>query len=461
MSHHHHHPHHSQVEQDKQGEEEDIIYRGVLVSEKKGEISSHHVPTEVPDTGASLFVGLTRQKLPVHSHTPADKRPIPPIMFVPGLSGSAFLSGDTDPPRRVWMAPKGHELDTLYILAKWEDGVTKDTKPITVVPGLAGMDLNGDETEPVNFDSLIAYLNERFHMTVGDKLNIDAAPYDWRKVPGKVYTDEWCKHLEHKIEDLYKWNETHHQPIKKVKLIAISMGNNMVMYFLNNFATKEWKDKYISGFIAVAPPFGGAPMAVQGDISGMKYAGLYLPPFVLKPFSSIPWLFPDPRVSLGTIVTVGNTEYSASKEDIVKLFSDVPLALGKVPKEIFESVIQELVDKNIMSTHPEVPVDIVAPRVVFEDEEDGPSLGPAPTPNPTPRTPVRFSYAFWGATVQIDYEESPPFGDGVVPYASLHANDESWCKTHPHQTLVHVINYATHAGVLSNTDFHKLVASKL
>jgi hypothetical protein len=61
---------------------------------------------------------------------------------------------------------------------------------------------------------------------------------------------------------------------EKVAIVAHSMGNRNVQYFLNWVKKnhgQQWIDDNIGKYIALAAPFLGAPKAVRGSITGDKF----------------------------------------------------------------------------------------------------------------------------------------------------------------------------------------------
>lgn len=159
-----------------------------------------------------------------------------------------------------------------------------------------------DKLNPKNeyYQALVDKLKENGYIENEDLIG---HPYDWRVAPGgleKRY--QTFTKLKTKIEELHTKFEL------PVVLIAHSMGNRVVQYFLKwlesvnwvqSNASKAWIDKHIERYIAISPPWIGAPQAIyrlsdsaivlpaggsQVALKGMKD--------VLQSFSSIPWLFP-------------------------------------------------------------------------------------------------------------------------------------------------------------------------
>ncbi|MEH2233084.1 MAG: hypothetical protein V7K71_26205 [Nostoc sp.] len=132
--------------------------------------------------------------------------------------------------------------------------------------------------------------------------NVVALPYDWRISPaGLEQRYQYFSKLKSTIEELYKPKRLIGKPATPVVIIAHSMGNRVTQYFLewiknDPSAGQAWIDEHIERYIAVSPPWIGAPLAIRllstddgfnlggASLSGIKKA--------LQSFSSIPSLLP-------------------------------------------------------------------------------------------------------------------------------------------------------------------------
>lgn len=73
--------------------------------------------------------------------------------------------------------------------------------------------------------------------------------------------EEYFTKLQDLVEEMY---DQYQQPIY---LLGHSMGCHYVLYFLNH-QPQAWKDKYISGFISLGAPWGGAVKPLRVLASG-------------------------------------------------------------------------------------------------------------------------------------------------------------------------------------------------
>jgi len=374
----------------------------------------------------SLFVGLTKQLpyIPKPKDSLGTPPPLPPTIIVPGIAGSALSFND----HRSWQPELSIYVVDLFVT--WHAGTATATSnlPVTVVPGLDGVSYLGVNDTAAEFAPLISYFVDNFSNTANA---LQAAPYDWRLVPDKTYSTTWQNGFKAQIENLYKANQN-----QKVNLIGHSLGNLQILYFLNTFVNSDWKSTYVASYIGVSPPYGGAPVAVKAEISGIEIGTIPLSNRLFGPFPSVPWLFPNPVVFPSTLITVDSRQYSASADDIEKVLS---LADFGTPASIFKQLILDI-GFGFLSTHPGVSTHIVTSTFV--------------------PTPIAFHYAkslLDDPTAEVE-PLGPNIGDGVVPYASAHANDV-WLSKFPSLTAEKVIPGFNHATILSAPDFFNHLGS--
>lgn len=150
--------------------------------------------------------------------------------------------------------------------------------------------------------------------------NLLAVPYDWRVSPqGLQERYQYFSNLKQKIEELFTSNEN-----TPVVIIAHSMGNRVTQYFLewlkeeNSTTGQSWIDQHIERYIAVSPPWIGAPQAIRMlstdggfNLGGASLSGLKN---VLQSFSSIPWILPVTEIQYKYFNT---TDFSFIRNDNV------------------------------------------------------------------------------------------------------------------------------------------------
>ena len=73
---------------------------------------------------------------------------------------------------------------------------------------------------------------------------------------------DYYKRLKDLIEDTYYLNNN-----RRATLVAHSMGNMVILYFLNQM-DQVWKDKFVARFVALAAPWAGAAKTIRVMASG-------------------------------------------------------------------------------------------------------------------------------------------------------------------------------------------------
>jgi hypothetical protein len=275
-------------------------------------------------------------------------RPKYPVLIIPGLASSALEAIVTDEREwkreRVWIDPfKIGKLAVLEKVAKVFASNPKETNANMGVPSASTGNLDEIELEG---DRDTAEKRRRWieHMTLGndgvsDPPNIkvravqglhaidylatvsvarapsyvfahmiqmlfdvgyddgwlDACPYDWRLPPHKLQErDYFFGRMKKKIEAMVEHKNA------KLVLLAHSMGNRVVQYFLEwlkRRGEEKWIEQYIHAHLAMGAPFLGSPKAIRtvlfGDAMGLemfltKEESLYM----ARVSASLPWLFP-------------------------------------------------------------------------------------------------------------------------------------------------------------------------
>ncbi|PRP87710.1 hypothetical protein PROFUN_02410 [Planoprotostelium fungivorum] len=282
------------------------------------------------DLTKSSNLNLSRNDVPITISSIAHKKP---ILLVPGLCSSALevwrspwnKEGNMDWMRsRLWlsMAKLGGQKVTAHRslhltnyskhgFNTWSsktDGKIQQVRrrkrqelkgegiKVRAVEGLHGIDFLSEDLLVRGATCVFSDLINNLTMHGYDSNSLSASTYDWRIPPSKL--EERDNHLTKmilNIEMLRKLNGG-----RKVVLIAHSMGNRLVQYFLT-WAEKnhgrEWIDANIDTFVAVGAPWLGAPKTVRGAVTGEKFTlDLFLTDAegqqLCRGVGTLPWMFP-------------------------------------------------------------------------------------------------------------------------------------------------------------------------
>lgn len=90
---------------------------------------------------------------------------------------------------------------------------------------------------------------------------------------------EYYKSLTQLVEETYEMNNQ-----TRIMLVAHSMGNPVSLYWMNNYVTQEWKDKYIRYFVSLSPPWGGAIKPLRLMASGDNIDVIIVRPLAARPY---------------------------------------------------------------------------------------------------------------------------------------------------------------------------------
>lgn len=195
------------------------------------------------------------------------------VIFIPGDGGNQIYAklNKTSRPHYIcdyttkdyfelWL---NLELISPYVIECLVDNIrlvyNSDTKLTENSPGVETMvkefDLDSVEYLDSSKYSLTTYFGliaEALVKNAGYErgLNIKGAPYDWRKAPNEL--PEFYFGLIKLVEKTYyDNNET------PVIFCAHSMGNPVLLYWLNNYVNLTWKTKFIRSFVSLAGVWAG------------------------------------------------------------------------------------------------------------------------------------------------------------------------------------------------------------
>lgn len=224
-----------------------------------------------------------------------------PVILIPGDGGNQLHArlNKTDAPHyfcklkssdffELWL---NLEEITPYVIDCFIDNIRlvfdNQTKTTTNRDGVDIMVKDFGLTDTVEYLDDSRYSVTQYFGAIADALvkkfdyirgvNIRGAPYDWRKAPNEL--GEFYKNFTKLIEDTYEMNNQ-----TKVMLIAHSMGNPVTLYWLNNFVSQQWKDKYIRTFVSLAGVWGGAVKTLRLMASGDNIDIIVVKPIRVRPY---------------------------------------------------------------------------------------------------------------------------------------------------------------------------------
>lgn len=154
---------------------------------------------------------------------------------------------------------------------------------------------------------------------------IRGAPYDWRKAPNEL--GEFFKNLTGLLIETYNTNNN-----TQVIIIAHSMGNPIILYWLNNYLSKEQKDLYIRAFVSLAAPWGGAVKTLRLMASGDNIDVIVVKPLSARPYQrsavSTAWLMPSDTFWSDNEILVSQPKQNYTVKDYKKFFQDISYTDG-------------------------------------------------------------------------------------------------------------------------------------
>ncbi|XP_014661427.1 PREDICTED: group XV phospholipase A2-like [Priapulus caudatus] len=220
-----------------------------------------------------------------------------PVILIPGDGGSqveaklnktvvphSYCDKITSDYFNLWL---NLELLIPYVLDCWVDNMRLDYDNVTRkasepegvnirIPGFGNTTtvewLDPSQASPGLYFTKIVDALIALGYTRG--LNIKGAPYDFRRAPNEH--GEYFKRLKTLVEQTYYSNGNH-----KVVLLCHSMGNPMVLYFLNG-QSQAWKDKFVHSMFALAGVWGGTVKPIRVYASGENLGVFLLNPLTLR-----------------------------------------------------------------------------------------------------------------------------------------------------------------------------------
>ncbi|XP_014802960.1 PREDICTED: phosphatidylcholine-sterol acyltransferase [Calidris pugnax] len=332
-----------------------------------------------------LFPPTTTPEAPPTNSTP-------PVVLVPGCLGNQ-LEAKLDKPDVVnWMCyRKTEDYFTIWLNLNtflpvgvdcWIDNTrvvyNRTSRKMTNAPGVHIRVPGFGKTYSVEYldqSKLAGYLHTLVQNLVNNGYvrdqTVRAAPYDWRVGPQEQ--PEYFQNLKALIEEM------HDEYQRPVFLIAHSMGNLNILYFLLQ-QTQAWKDQYIGGFISLGAPWGGAvkPLRVlaSGDNQGIPLMSNIKLREEQRMTTTSPWMFPTSLAWPETHVFISTPSYNYTYRDYKRFFTDVNLEDGWYMWEDMKDLLKGLpppgVDTYCLygTGYPTVETYIYDERFPYEDPVD-------------------------------------------------------------------------------------------
>lgn len=321
-----------------------------------------------------------------------------PVIFVPGDGGNQIYAklNKTNSPHYIcdkvtkdyfelWL---NLELITPYVIECLVDNIrlvyNRETKLTENSPGVETLIRDFGETDSVEFldsskFSITTYFGliaEGLVKNAGYKRghNLKGAPYDWRKAPNELY--EFYHNLTALVEKTYYENNG-----TPVILIAHSMGNPTLLYWLNNYLNLSWKEKFIRSFVSLAGVWGGAAKPVRLMTSGDNLDIIVVKPLTARPYqrsaSSTAWLMPSEKFWDADEILVSTPNRNYTVNDYEQLFKDLGHEDGYLMRENTKNLIMNLNPPDV-EFHALYGVEMKTPAgFVWKKQKDFPDTQPS------------------------------------------------------------------------------------
>lgn len=259
------------------------------------------------------------------------------------------------------------------------------------------------------------------------------APYDFRYAPGPHASDVALKYLQdlkELIEAASRRNDD-----RPVVLLAHSMGGLWALYFLNQ-QSMQWKRRYISRFVSVSVPWGGAVEQMMtfasGNPEGVPFVNALVVREEQRRSESNLWLLPVSRVFGDRPLVVTSTRnYTAV--DMERFLMDIGFPEGVAP---YKSRIPHLME---ILQAPQIPVTLIYGHEV-----------------PTSET---LSYEKRGFDSHPEITEGD--GDGTVNLCSLTAVVKEWEAAEGQELEVIPLANKGHMKILHDEDSVQLIVDAI
>jgi len=304
-----------------------------------------------------------------------------PVIFVPGDGGNqlyAKLNKTSRPHYICDLTTKDYyelwlnlELITPYVIECLVDNLrlvyNNKTKMTENSPGVDILIKNFGLTDSVEYIDSSKLSITTYFGAIADALvknagyvrglNLKGAPYDWRKAPNELH--EFFMNLTKLVEETYYQNKG-----LKVILVAHSMGNPVLLYWLNNYVHLAWKEKFIKNFVSLAGVWGGAAKPVRLMSSGDNLDILVVKPLTARPYqrsaTSTAFLMPSSKFWGADEILVQTPSRNYTVNDYEQFFNDINYKTGHELRENTKDLIYDLNPPDV-EVHALYGIDVKTP----------------------------------------------------------------------------------------------------
>jgi len=377
-----------------------------------------------------------------------------PVIFVPGDGGNqlyAKLNKTSRPHYICDLTTKDYyelwlnlELITPYVIECLVDNLrlvyNNKTKMTENSPGVDILIKNFGLTDSVEYIDSSKLSITTYFGAIADALvknagyvrglNLKGAPYDWRKAPNELH--EFFMNLTKLVEETYYQNKG-----LKVILVAHSMGNPVLLYWLNNYVHLAWKEKFIKNFVSLAGVWGGAAKPVRLMSSGDNLDILVVKPLTARPYqrsaTSTAFLMPSSKFWGADEILVQTPSRNYTVNDYEQFFNDINYKTGHELRENTKDLIYDLNPPDV-EVHALYGIDVKTPAgFIWKKQKSFPDSQPT-----------------------VVYGD----GDGTVNIRSLYGF-KHWIGKQKQPIFNKEFSGSDHLGILKNPDMIAYILSLL
>ena len=228
--------------------------------------------------------------------------------------------------------------------------------------------------------------------------------------------------VQHLIETMYKDNGN-----TSVTIATHSMGSPVMLYFLTNVVSQQWKDKYVKAFVPLSGVWKGSVATLTSIITGDFHNIPVVQPSTIRPLQrSLPSDYflipvPDHNVWSSTEPVVVTPDRNYTVYDYPSLFTDMQYSVGYSQYKVIPSLLTTLSPPNV-DTYCYYGTGVPTPIALVYEEGEFPDVFPS-----------------------TDMGN----GDGIVNEVSLQACS-IWKQTQSHKLNILSFPEIDHFGMVSN-----------